>query len=239
MMSRLDSNDKNIRFSQSTKKANIAWYFLIRRCVLHSVQSRILLYYQAMTAVPQTLRAFLLPTSVLSVLLAAEGAFPASGTIQTLTTGWCRSESTKVAAQRSSPPRQQKEVHQHREKKREHPCYTNWKRPAPLYCHQLLICIGSHGANQLGLATAAVLFKSFSGLGGYLQALLLQHLFPSQSWRQTSLFPTLKHQSKTLFFPAQPLQLHLQVPVQSEYCRRLMAKRIPERVSMYKEPTTS
>lgn len=115
--------------------------------------------------------------------------------------------------QRSSPPRQQKEVHHLGEKNRENPCYTNWKCPATLYCHQLLICIGSHGANQLGSAIAAVhtlLFKSFGGLGGYLQALLLQHLFPSQSWRQTSLFPTLKHQSKILFFPAQPLQLHLQ-----------------------------
>lgn len=54
MMSRLDTNDKNIRFSQSTKETNIARCFLIRRSILHSVQSRTLLYYQAMPAVPQT-----------------------------------------------------------------------------------------------------------------------------------------------------------------------------------------
>lgn len=133
-MSRLDS--KNIRFSQSTKKINLR-YLLIRRSTLHSVQSRTLLYYKAMPALAQTQKAFLLLTSVLSMLLAAEATFPTSGTIQTLTTGWCRSESTEVAAQRSSPPRQQKEFHHLGEKEREHPCYTNWKCPATLQGHQL------------------------------------------------------------------------------------------------------
>lgn len=124
MMTRLDSNDENIRFSQSTKKTNLARYLLIRERN-YSLQSRTLLCYKAMPALSQTQRAFFLLTSVLSTLLAAEATFPTSGTIQTLTTGCCRSESTKVAAQQSSPPRQQKEVHHLGEKEREHPCDTD------------------------------------------------------------------------------------------------------------------
>lgn len=178
-------------------------------------------------------RAFLLPTSVLSMLLAAEATFPTSGTIQTFTTGWSRSESTDVAAQWSSPPRQQKEVHHLGEKKREHPCYTIQKCPATLYCHQPQICIGKPWSKPAG---HTLLFKSFRGLGGYLQVLVLQHLFPSQSWRWTSLFSTVKHQSKVFFFPPQPLQLHLQDSTPEwECCRRVMAKIITERVSVYKE----
>lgn len=132
--------------------------------------------------------------------LAAEATFPASGTIQTLTTGWSRSESTDLAAQWSSPPRQQKEVHHLGEKKSEHPCYTIWKCPATLYCHQSQVCIGNHGANQLGLAIAAIhtlLFRSFRGLGGYSQVLLLQHLFPSKSGDESPCFP---HQKKMFSF---------------------------------------
>lgn len=238
MISRLDSIDKKIRFSQSTKKTNIARYLLIWWCILHSVQSKTLLYYQAMPAVPQTQRAFLLPTSVQleRLLLAAEATFPISGTIQTLTAGWCRSESTEVAAQWSSPPRQQKEVHHLGEKKREYPSYTNWKCPATPYCQQLQICMGSHGANQLGLAIAAMhtlLFKNRSGFRGHLQALLLQHLFPSQSWR---CFPQSNTTAKRSSFPHSPCGSICKIPLLS--CRRLMAKIITERVSMYKEWTT-
>lgn len=53
VMSRLDSNDKNIRCSQPTKKTNITRCLLIQRSILHSVQSRTSLCYQAMPAVPQ------------------------------------------------------------------------------------------------------------------------------------------------------------------------------------------
>lgn len=55
-------------FPNLQKTPNIARYLLIRRSILHSVQSRTLLYCQAMPAVPWTQRAFLLPMSVLSML---------------------------------------------------------------------------------------------------------------------------------------------------------------------------
>lgn len=181
-------------------------------------------------------RVFILPMSVLAVLLAAEPTFPTSGTSQTLTTGWSRSESTDLAAQWSSSPRQQQES-QHWVERRQNTLVTLSESVLPPYT--ALSCKSAQAAMEqsswawpLLPHTHFMLFKSFRGLGRYLQVLLLQDLFPSQSWRWTSLFPTVKHQSKTFFFSPQPLQLHLQDSTPEwECCRAVMAKIITERVS--------
>lgn len=187
------------------------------------MQSRTLLYYRATSAASQPQKAFLLPVSVLSVLLAAEAA------IQHF---WHHPVPDNRLVRLRFPQRvrgeESSQVPHPGSRRRFTPSLKGrGKIPVTLAVkiscrnHQLETRVGGHGANQLvTTAMHTLVCRSFSSLGGQLQALSAPSSFPQPKQNEICISHGQTAEQKVLFFLCSPQSGSCQLQRMSESAAR-------------------